>query len=214
MGVREAVGKGAWRKRYLKEYRPPSVLAHLVAQPSKHAQRLIAAVGHSAASADRAVVAWERGRTIESLKGTPFLLRNRRKILDQIADALVEHMRLGVTHGDIHRENILVSRARSRRRPVSVKLIDYEGAHALTSDVISYTERARKIIRKHLEDAVARGDVPEQDALNYLRQSLVGEDYPSIIDGIIPALAKNGKDRKSLEKYFERKFLEKVKKRL
>lgn len=214
MGIKGAVGKEAWRKRYLKEYRPPSVLAHLVAQPSRHAQRLIAAAGRDAASADRAVVAWERGRTIESLKGTPFLLRNRRKILDQLADALVEHMRLGVTHGDMHEENILVSRARGKRSPVRVKIIDYEGAHALSSNVISYTERARKMIEKHLRDAVASGNVDERDALNYLKQSLVGEDYPSVIDGIIPAMAKDDKDRKMLEKYFERKFLDKVRKRL
>ena len=213
MGLRETVRREAWGKRYLKRYHPPAVLAHLVAQPSKHAQRLVAAVGHSAASANRAVVSWERGRTIASLKGTPFLYRNRRRILDQLADALVEHIRLGVVHGDIHEENVLVSRLRAKRSPVRVKIIDYEGAHAKTLDVLHYTERAREMIERHLKEAVARGDVKEQDALNYLKESLITEDYPSVVD-IIPALAKDEKDMEALGKYFERKFLEKVRKRL
>ncbi len=208
-------GKETRGKRYyyFKPYMQQGLLGHFAMQPSPHAQRMLAAFGKEAA--ERAALVWEKGRTIKSLKGTAFLLRNKRKILDQIAGAIVDHIRLGVSHGDMHSENIIVSRSRGRRQPIKVKIIDYAGAYLLKGETLEFTERARKKIKGELEKAVARGEMDEGEAKRYINEALhMADDYPEIIDSVIPVLAKDEKDKKALERYFERRFLDRARKKL
>lgn len=218
MGVKEAAGKGAWRKRYLKEYMPHGVVAHLAVQPSRYSQRLLAAVGKEARTAPWGLVEWEKGKTIESLAGTPFLLRNRRRILDQLADALAEHLRAGIVHGDLHGENVVVSKTRSKRAPVKVKIIDYAFAKALTREAMERHEEIHGFFKRQFAKAVERGEINKESGREYMEERrmerVITDDYPSVVEHVIPALAKNMKDREKLRKYFERKFLEKVKKGL
>ncbi len=118
------------KKPYTKHYYPSAALAHFVAQSSPYAQRMLtASVGKSELSTGRARVAWEKGRTLHELRGRLVARLNRKKVLEQLADAVVEHMRLGIEHRDLHGGNLLVSGGVFG--PVQIKIIDYELANPL-----------------------------------------------------------------------------------
>lgn len=219
-------------KARLKEYQPGGVSAHLIMQQSPYVQRVLAAVGREAPKARKALVKYERGKTIESLAGTPFLIRNRFRVLDQLADALVNHLWLGVVHGDIHSGNIVVSRG------MQVKIIDYARAKPLTRETIkNYEKIYRSVERQHGEIAATRETKEAIDRQRLMGRLMSGEaaaimemkeaflrmyldplkaerritaDYPFVIEYVIPSLAKDAKDREKLKRYFEKKFLERV----
>lgn len=137
-----------------------SPVAHFIAQPSAKVQR-ISTVGLAADMGERkslflpastldrlatgitwekssATVKWEKGKPFVPPKGAPsgfrFLVRNRRRVLDQLAEIVAEHMRLGIIHADLDPRNILFYRSRSRRAPVKVKVVDYGVAVPLTAE--------------------------------------------------------------------------------
>jgi predicted unusual protein kinase regulating ubiquinone biosynthesis (AarF/ABC1/UbiB family) len=112
--------------------------AHLMAQPSRYAQELLAV------TKETGTVRRVEGRDLASIARTPFALRNRRRILERLAGALAEHLALGVVHTDMHPSNIIVSRG-TRRNPVGVRLIDYEFAVPLTAEGLEQFEVYRKL---------------------------------------------------------------------
>lgn len=116
-----------------KSYIGGAPLGHLIAQPSRYAQKM------AAAGPESALVKWEKGRSIQqSRRG--FLLRHRRRILDGLAGALADHLRMGVLHKDILPENIVISKAPSRKRPL-VKIIDYGEAVPLNAENLALLEK-------------------------------------------------------------------------
>lgn len=195
---------------------------HFIAQPSPYAQKM------AAAASARALVKWEKGRSIQE-SGRGFLLSNRRRILDQLADALVDHLRLGVVHGDILPGNILVYRG-SRRRPVKIKLIDYEmampmmGGNIESTGHVDYGDVLRDVI-----PALARGKkgMKGSPLLALAAGKMDAEKLKELFPGMEKAKMSNEemrkyfysatKDRKDiaeLKEYFEMRFLEKVRKKL
>lgn len=170
-------------KRYTKHYYPGSVLAHFVAQSSPYAQRMLAAsVGKGAMGSGRARVAWEKGGTLYEFRGKLAGRLNRKKVLEQLADAAVEHLRLGTEHMDIHGNNIVLSGG--VLKPVRVGLIDYE--------------LARPLMGRHLDAKRVTGGPPGTN------------DYAKVMEHVIPLLAFGKRDEGRLRGFFRRKFLEKV----
>lgn len=193
--------KPAPGKAYSKKYAYGAPLGHFIAQPSKYAQRLLA-VALKPARMDKAVmktegagkakVEWVKGRELASFLDTPLARRYRHRILDQLADLVADHIRLGVAHGDIHSENIVVSMRKMRRgrlpRGVRVRAIDYGAAMPLYSEMGEFSKKRR---HKYFVDYYT-------DDYDYARYT------------IIPLLARDMDDRKKLNRYFEKKFLERV----
>lgn len=182
-------------KTYRKKHVGIAPLAHFIAQPSGHSQRILSLSLKKTPVRGRLVhfgrllsltpadfenahtrVAYERGRTLRSLKGTAFLRRNRGKILEGLADLVVDHMRLGVSHGDLHAENVIVS-----KKPLALKAIDYTGAVPL----------AGRFLGPYVT-------------------TYPTWDYHSVRMRLLPAIARDKKDLKRMQRYFEKKFLEMV----
>ena len=101
-------------------------------------QSIFEAPGHLP---ERARLRWETGRPLyarkmrkgRGIEVIPKLRHAQRlRIIDQLADALVDHLRLGVVHNDMRPDNILVS---GRDRP-RIKIIDYERAQLATGNVL------------------------------------------------------------------------------
>lgn len=171
------------KKPYTKHYYPSAALAHFVAQSSPYAQRMLtASVGKGAMGSGRARVAWVKGRTLHELRGRLVARLNRKRVLEQLADAVVEHMRLGIEHRDLHGGNLLVSGGVFG--PVQIKIIDYELANPLSG--------------RWLGEQVRAGGPPGTN------------DYAKVVEHVIPALAYTVKDEGKLREFFRRKFLERV----
>lgn len=183
-----------YRKRYESK---DSVLAHFIAQPSRYAQRI-----HEVATPlepgmrlrarkllarfyrprrimpSHARIAWERGRSLD-LVGGRMRFGEKLRVIDQLADAVVENLRLGIVHNDLVVPNITVSR---RKRPV-IRIIDYETARPLTAENL--------------------GEVSPSG------------DYDAVRTIVVPYLAGEDERRqKRLQEYFEKRFLQKIAKKL
>jgi len=163
--------------------------AQFVAQPSEHAQRLIAVETNPGQKAVLTVKK-ERGRSIPAfeahLKRFKWFNKNRFEIIDQIAEGLVDHMTLGVVHRDLHPDNIVVSRKKDGKP--AVKFIDYEGAFLADRRAI-------------------KGRNQEETKLVLTKDFKFTKDYVSW-------LSKDENEAKELNKYFRKKFEKLVKERL
>lgn len=177
---RKGRGTKYWRGYQYKD----SALAHFIAQSSPYAQRMIKAdIRRERSVWGRARVGWEKGRTLHQLGGGLVARLNRHKVLEQLAGAAVEHLRLGIEHWDMHGGNILVSRG--VLSPIKVKIIDYGMAIPLTA----------KWLGKR-----APGGGPQGT-----------NDYAKVMERVIPELAGHReKEEEKLREFFRRKFLEKV----
>lgn len=173
-------------RTYRKKHVGIAPIAHFIAQPSGYSQRILSLSLKKAPVRGRLVhfgritsltpadfenaharVAYERGRTLESLRGTAFLRRKRGKILEELAGLVVDHMRLGVVHGDLHAENVIVSKS-----PLALKAIDYTGAVPLAGRflgpyVTTYPTWDYHSVRMRLLPAIAR-DAKELERLKRL----------------------------------------------
>lgn len=112
-------------------------------------------------------VRYERGRTLKSLSKTRFFGKNKYRILDGLADLVVDHMRLGVVHGDLHAENVIVSKS-----PLALKAIDYTGSVPLAGRFLgpyvkTYPAWDYHSVRSRLLPAIAR-DKKELERLKRL----------------------------------------------
>lgn len=139
----------ARKKPYLKTYLPGSQIQHFIAQPSKYAQRIKVILQPSdvfwrgvVGGAGQAMVEGVRGMSLKELRHTAFLRKNRRKVLDELAGLVADHIRLGVSHGDLMSQNIIVfpvGRGKQRfRSPLRLKAVDYELAVPLDEQVLSH----------------------------------------------------------------------------
>ncbi len=202
-------------------------MPHFIAQPSPYAQRMLGVWLRKMSgwtqsdraqlmrqkpletlrSLDMAKVAYEKGKTLGELRGTGFAFRNRYRILDKLADALAENLRLGVVHGDVHAANIIISGSMPGRlrRPLRLKLIDYGSAmvqeHAIGGD-------ARPLRLKLIDYGSAMpltGDYLGCD---------IYYDYQRVKTDVMPMLVRNEKEIPRLRKYFERKFLQRLEEKL
>ncbi len=186
-------------KAYKKKHVGIAPIAHFIAQPSGHSQRMLSLslkkmpvrgrlvhFGRMAnlTAADfenaHARVAYERGGTLESLRGTGFLRRHKHEILEKLADLVVDHMRLGAAHGDLHAENVIVSKS-----PLALKAIDYTNSVPL----------AGRFLGPYVTTYPAW-------------------DYHSVRMRLLPAIARDAKELEGLKRLFEKRFLEKVEEKL
>ena len=161
-------------KSYRKKHVGIAPIAHFIAQPSKYSQRILSLsldrmpvrgrLVHfgrvtsltPASFSEHTRVVHEKGTTLESLKGTEFLRRNRYRIMDQLAELVADHLRLGAVHGDLHAENVVVS-----KKPLALKAIDYTGAVPLAGRFIgpyvtTYPTWDYHSVRMRLLPAIAR----------------------------------------------------------
>lgn len=168
-------------KAYSKKLPYGAIRAHFIVQPSKYAQRMLGTVKAPSAKAGYAdfyeKARWEEGKTLAMFRGgkdTAF------KVLDQLAGAITEHIRLGVIHHDLHPFNILLLRKKALGRKVPVlKIIDYGRAKAVTHGNVGYADIAEDY------EAVRKKVIP-----------------------FLSKRSRTKKER--LNDYFERRFLEKI----
>lgn len=219
------------KKHYLKDYQYGAALAHFIAQASPHAQPLLSVAlkrepflkylgVEKASGADNAKVEWVKGTSASVPKyHKPDLRRYRYRILDQLAETVADHLRLGIVHGDLHLGNVILAAPAVRHRkekasrcirvgfgypgmkrmyyertriarPIKVKVVDYERALPLFSD--------REKISKKRPDC--------------LRSIDIWSDYEKVRKYVTWDLAENDEERKRLKEYFERKFLQRIEK--
>lgn len=188
------------RKRsYVKYYEKGTPIPQFVAQPSLRAQRLFA-LGRR-----RAIVAWERGRSLEEFIPSQLTPGSKRRLISRLADLVLDHMLLGTAHGDLNLGNILVAPdhgAKARGR--TLKPISVLGGF-----------RAGKPFRVKLPRPLGL------KAVDYGRSRLLSEegldrvtyDYQSVMHGVVPKFARSLSEAEKLKKYFERRFLEKIEKK-
>lgn len=127
---------------------------------------------------ERARLRWETGKPLYALKirrgmgieMIPKLRRGQRlKVIDQLADALVDHLRLGVVHNDMRPDNILVS---GRDRP-RIKIVDYARAQLATGSALDAIELYKDYLDVYHDviPLLARGNPRATRKLQeYLRQ--------------------------------------------
>ncbi len=180
MGIKEQARRYAARKHFVKFY-PESVLPQLIMQESPYAQRMLAAAGDK-----KAVVRWEKGRSLTSLglAKSRLLRANKRRILAQLARAVADHIRLGVMHTDMYGSNVVISGSRFRKtgQPVRVKIIDYGMALPISAENLD-------MFMEH-------------------------SDYHTAIRSALSHISRNKDEDERLKRYFEKKFLQRLEERL
>lgn len=94
---------------------------------------------------------WETGRALYAVRmGKPLgievipKLRRMQKlrVIDQLADAIVEHIRLGVVHNDMRPSNIILS---GRHRP-RIKIVDYARAQIATGNALEAVDLSKDFV--------------------------------------------------------------------
>lgn len=196
MGIKEQASRAAMGKKVAKYYDPYAILAHLIAQQSPKSQRLVAAVGRGASGLSgpsTGLVRWEKGKELSRAARKRWVLRDKRKIIGQLADALAEYVRLGVMHSDLHSKNIVISGAGHRRlrRPTRVKIIDFGKAIPLTAEAMELAEQETR--EKGLPHPL-----------------IIYSDYDRIMRSATYYLSRTVDERERLKKYFEKRFLQKI----
>lgn len=66
----------------------------------------------------------------------------KRRVIDQLADALAEHICLGVSHNDLRPSNIIVS---GRKRP-KIRIIDYGRAELMTGNTLEAVDLSKDYV--------------------------------------------------------------------
>lgn len=210
------------KKTSVKYYEYGAPLAHFIMQPSRRVQRMHAVAlepekslgGHVSIKTMKgsgwAKVEWLRGRDL-----APIIRRHKYGILDELAALVADHLRLGVMHGDIHSGNMvaLAPSARRRRRSIVRPIRTQETTFEEKGGI--YVRRlrlARPIRLKAIDYGFA---LPFHSDVGKKREGVTQvvdytADYHGVVHNIVPMLAKGAEERKRLESYFERKFLERV----
>lgn len=126
-----------------------------------------------------AKVRYERGKPLSELLAS-LPKEHRHRLAERLADLAVDHLRLGVMHGDLSLENVLVSIHGKRPEQISVRAIDYEDAELFT------------------RTAIRQGT------------SFLTQDYDTLRNCIMPLLAKTEREQERLKMLFERRFMQKI----
>lgn len=189
------------RKRpYVKYYEKGTPIPQFVVQPSLRAQRVFA-VGER-----RAIVAWERGRSLEQFIPSRLALGSKRRLIDGLADLVLDHLLLGTAHGDLNPGNILVAQARRAKargrvlRPISV-LGGFRAGKPFR------VKLPRSLRLKAVDYGYSR-------LLSGKGLGMVTHDYQNVLHGVVPKLARSLEESRRLKGYFERRFLEKMGKKV
>lgn len=115
-------------KAYLKLNQPHQELApHFIAQATRSAQRLLGVKPYSnkdgsASGKATYVLKWAKGTQLVDLAEAPY--EKKAKAVRASAVALAEHLRIGISQGDVRAHNLVSTRRR-------VKLLDYGDAELL-----------------------------------------------------------------------------------
>lgn len=185
------------RKSYVKIYGGKEVLPHFVMQPSRRVQPMLLA------GEGKAKVEWVRGRSLEQFIPSMLPKTAKRRLIDGLADIVMDHMLLGAAHGDLNPGNILVAAPlrRGKRqarisRPVAA-VAGFRGGRLLMT----------KLPRSLRLTAI---DYDYSKLLSGEGLDRVTYDYQSVMHGVVPKFARSLGEAEKLKKYFERRFLEKI----
>lgn len=187
-----------------------AVLGHFAVQPSRYSQQMHAVLKDNIpVPAYAARLTHERGKSLEKIDFSKTSKKRKLALLDGLADAVADHLRLGVAHGDIKPSNIVVSWRRTKRRGAArprVKLIDYELSGMLSGKQIEHAN-----IQLPWDYGSVAGDARKVTlGFTLLRPW----DYGSVVGGVIPHMAGKDRDeRERLKAYFEKRFLRKIESR-
>ena len=149
------------------------------------------------------------GTLCKSKKGCRWLQKNKEEIIDQLTQFLVDCMKRGVIHRDLHENNIIISRRKDKLR---LKIIDFAEAESTRAAV-----RKRVVGGPEWIKAIMDGSAYEKKGPEFAFGNIADKikfEIESTAEDIAEKLYKSKKARERFKGEFFEQFEEKIKEQM